>query len=609
MAQLIENSAQLFSDLNNHELADSAQHLAALLRRDGFTRQHVIKAFALVREAAWRTVSMRHFESQIVGGLAIFYGEVAQMQTGEGKTLTATLPAAVAALGGVPVHVVTVNDYLASRDAELMGSVYELLGLSVGCIVHGLSRDDRRAVYDADIVYCTNKELVFDYLKDSIALRSNSHPLHLHCERLLGGNTLDRVLMLRGLHFAIVDEADSVLLDEARTPLVISGVGTGNDEQNEVYAQALEIAQHMREGEDYRIEYDPRRVAITRAGENVLDRRAQNLGPFWVGRARRMDVVGKALTALKLLKRDKQYIVNDDKIVIIDAHTGRTMEDRSWESGLHQLVEMKEGCSPTEVRETLAKISYQRFFSYYHHLSGMTGTATPVTKELWSIYNLNVVSIPTHRPSRRLKLQTHVLESEADKWEAVKHSVERVLAEGRAVLIGVATVGLSERLSAFLELNGVPHQLLNAKQDAQEAELIAGAGQAGAVTIATNMAGRGTDIKLQPSVEKSGGLHVILTQLHEASRIDRQLIGRCARFGDRGSFEMLLSLDDPLLESYPVAWLQMLLTSSLSSSVRSTLGFALLRFAQSRTQKRHARARRNLIKNDMKQEEMLAIAK
>lgn len=603
---IVHRLAPSFAIESDEQLLLQGRHLGAALRRSEFDSRIVAQTFALVREIAGRRLGMRHFDTQLLGGLALFFGNITEMQTGEGKTLTATLPAATAALAGVPVHVVTVNDYLASRDCEEMRPVYEALGLTVGCVIQGMSQEERQAVYANDIVYCTNKELVFDYLKDQIEMDKGRHALQLHAQRLKGRDAVAEKILIKGLHFAIVDEVDSVLMDEAITPLIISATVQENEGESEVYQQALTIAKSLTEGEHFNIDYIKRSVGLLKPGEQFAQDQASSLGPFWRGRVRRIELVSKALTALFLFHKDEHYLLRDNKVQIIDQHTGRVMPDRSWEKGLHQLIEFKEGCELTKPRVTLEKISYQRFFRFYYHLAGMTGTANEVKKEFWSVYQLPVITIPSYRKNRRLTFKAKVCQRIDDKWPLIAQSVKASLDKGRAVLIGTGSVASSEILSAQLTEQGISHQLLNAKQDESEADIIAMAGQAGSVTIATSMAGRGTDIKLADSVARAGGLHVILTELQESSRIDRQLEGRCARMGDRGSVERIVSVEDAIAENIADIWFRLAAHVNPNDSINKIISMQLLRMAQRSLEKKHFKIRAALLKIDERQDELLA---
>jgi preprotein translocase subunit SecA len=582
------------------ELTAMAGEVRLELRRDGFNEQSVARAFALIREVAGRTIGQRHYDVQILGGWVLLNGLVAEMETGEGKTLTATLPAATAALAGVPVHVITVNDYLTARDAEWMAPVYEMLGLTVGAIVHGKDPGARRAAYGCDITYCTNKELTFDYLRDRIALGRNESRIQLAIEKLSGQGTRANPLNLRGLFYAIVDEADSVLVDEARTPLIIAGAGPAGPER-EMYETALELAARLTEGTEFRMDARERHLELTDKGLDRLAEWAEELPPLFRGERRREELVRQALVATQLFHRDTHYLVRDNKVHIIDEFTGRILADRTWEQGLHQMVETKEGCPLSNQQTSVARITYQRFFRRYLWLAGMTGTAKEVSGELWSVYGLPVVRVPTHRPSRRQSSGDRVFATDAEKWDAIVERVRALHAIGRPVLIGTRSVAASEKLSALLTEDDLEHQLLNARQDKQEAEIVAQAGELGRITVATNMAGRGTDIKLGPGVLELGGLHVIATELHESARIDRQLFGRCGRQGDPGTTEAIVSLDDELIRVYlgPAA--------RLNSRLRSDRWRRLLfSAAQLRAEMVNAGIRRQLLSVEDQLGDMLA---
>jgi preprotein translocase subunit SecA len=506
------------------EIHARAAVLRPRLRREGFTEGLTGEAFALVRQAASSTLGMRHFEVQLMGGWALLSGMVVEMATGEGKTLTATLAAATAALAGRAVHVITVNDYPAERDAESMRPVYAALGLTVGCVVHGVDPQLRREAYAQDVTYCSNKEIAFDYLRDRRLLKGSPRPIASRIDAL-SGDDLSQKLLLRGLQFAIVDEADSVLIDEARTPLILSAQ-VNQTQEEQMYRQALALARQLR-SEDYTIKKS--QIEFTDEGVRRLEELSASLKGVWTGPRRREMLVRKALAALHLFERDRHYLVKDNKVVIIDEFTGRLMPDRSWEQGLHQLIEIKEECEITGRRETLARISYQRFFRRYLHLCGMTGTAVEVMDELWSVYHRRVARIPTHRSVQRTQYPDLIFGKAEAKWNAVVKATEIQHKAGRPVLIGTRSVGASEHLAALLDAVGLPYQLLNARQDKNEAEIVARAGEVGRITVATNMAGRGTDIKLSPEAAELGGLHVISTELNDSGRIDRQLYGRGAR--------------------------------------------------------------------------------
>lgn len=597
-----------YQDLDKRGFSDAVLALRHAVQGRDYDINTIATAFALVREATRRTLGIEHYPSQLTGGFVMFCGCVAEMQTGEGKTLTALLPACAAAFKGIPVDIITVNDYLAARDADEMKPVYEFLGLSVGCVRNGLSPAERREEYSRNIVYCTNKELVFDYLKDKINIGDRNHHLQLHAERLCGDPEITNKFVLRGLHYAIVDEADSVLMDEARTPLIISGEMEINNDQEEMYRKAIEIAWQLEAGQDFRLIINERDITLTDAGKEKIHAYTQDLGGYWRSRLRGNELVIQALNAIYLFERDKHYLVLDGKVEIVDEHTGRVMENRSWERGLHQLIEIKEDCELTRPRSTLAKISYQGFFRKYHHLCGMTGTASEVAGEFRSVYGLEVLKIPSNKPCVRKDNGTRIAGDDHTKWLWVRDRVTELHESGTPVLVGTHSVAASEILSGLLTDVGLEHNLLNAKQNSDEADIIAKAGLEGQITIATNMAGRGTDIKLDNTVRQEGGLYVILTELHDAGRIDRQLEGRCARQGDPGQFEIIISLDDHLLGKYSVRLISFLSRKSDPGFIVSWIVYKLMKLNQKLTEHRHRRIRGKLLKMDRKQNELLSFS-
>jgi preprotein translocase subunit SecA len=609
IVEAVRQFAKQAEKLSDAGVRKAAAELRLVLRRDGFSVPAVAQSFALIREVAGRAVGMRHFDSQIRGGWIILNGMIAEMETGEGKTLTATLPACTAAMAGLPVHVITVNDYLTARDAEWMAPVYKMLGLTVGVVVNGKEPQARRAAYGCDVTYCTNKELTFDYLRDRIALGSQVNRIQLSIERVAGTESRASRLVLRGLFFAIVDEADSVLVDEARTPLIISGRSDQAPEK-EMYETALAIVGELEEGEDFAIEGGERHVRLTPKGKQKLTAAAETLPGVFRGTRRREELATQALTARHVFKRDIHYLVRDDKVQIIDESTGRILPDRSWEQGLHQMVEAKEGCPLTSQQTSVARMTYQRFFRRYLRLAGMTGTAREIAPELWSVYRLPVVKVPTNRPVKRRDLGEAVYATTAEKWRAVVARLRELNQTGRPVLVGTRSVGASEELSRLLAAAGLKHQLLNARQDKEEAEIVARAGQVGGITVATNMAGRGTDIKLGKGVEAVGGLHVIATELHESRRIDRQLFGRCGRQGDPGFFEVILSLEDELsrvyLKGVPGALARRIVGDGRGFS--QALLRRLVRYAQARAEASHAAIRRELLTMDEQLGDLLAFS-
>ncbi|PPU32360.1 MULTISPECIES: preprotein translocase subunit SecA [unclassified Xanthomonas] len=525
------------------------------MRHEGFSDERLAMSFALIREASRRTLGMRHHDVQLMAGRTLLQGRLAEMSTGEGKTLAATLAACSAAVTGAATHVVTVNDYLAERDAEHNMPLFDFLGLSVGVVLQDMSIPDRRTAYACNITYVSNKELTFDYLKDMIALGDASRTQQ--CLREFAGGRVAEAPILRGLHIAIIDEADSVLIDEASTPLIISET-LPDDLDPTVYTRAIELARSLEENVDFR-RSQHRDLWLTPVGK----KRAKELAAEWDGLWRspmwREEFVQKALSAIHGFQRDQHYILAEGKVQIVDESTGRVMADRTWERGLHQMIECKENCEITGQRRTLAQITYQRFFGRYLMLCGMTGTAQEVASEVKGSYDLSITRIPTHKPTRRARLADTLCRRSEERWQAVASRAFEMASSGRAVLIGTRSVEASEKLSAVFEAQGIAHAVLNARQDAGEADAVAAAGAAGQITVATNMAGRGTDIKLTKEAEAAGGLHVILTEFHESARVDRQLFGRCARQGDPGSTEAIVSVEDDLFQRFAPAAHQLLL--------------------------------------------------
>ncbi|MGI6037262.1 MAG: preprotein translocase subunit SecA [Limnochordia bacterium] len=486
------------------------------------------EAFAVVREAAWRTLGQRHYDVQLMGGIVLHEGRIAEMKTGEGKTLAATCPVYLNALAGRGVHVVTVNDYLAQRDAQWMGAIYRFLGLEVAALVHGLDYQERKAAYQADITYGTNNEFGFDYLRDNMVLDGDQ-------------------MVQRELHYAIIDEVDSILIDEARTPLIISGPG---EKSTELYKHFAQLVPRLKVEEDYTVDEKARSVALTEAGWAKMERL---LGLDDIHDQRHFELthyVQQALRAHTLFKRDRDYVVKEGQVIIVDEFTGRLMPGRRYSDGLHQAIEAKEGVRVERENQTLASITFQNYFRMYDKLAGMTGTAATEEAEFRRIYGMDVVVIPTNKPMIRTDHPDVVFKTEKGKLNAVIDDILEAHGVGRPVLVGTVSIEKSEQLSRILKTKGVPHQVLNAKHHEREAEIIKDAGQPGAVTIATNMAGRGTDIVLGEGVAQLGGLHIIGTERHESRRIDNQLRGRAGRQGDPGSSRFYVSLEDDLMRLF-----------------------------------------------------------
>ncbi|MCX5827930.1 MAG: preprotein translocase subunit SecA [Deltaproteobacteria bacterium] len=486
------------------------------------------EAFAVAREAARRTVQMRPFDAQIIGGIVLHQGRIAEMKTGEGKTLAATLPMYLNALTGKGCHLVTVNDYLARRDAGWMGPIYTFLGLTVGVIVHGMDDDERRAAYHADITYGTNNEFGFDYLRDNMKFSLEEY-------------------VQRDFHYAIVDEVDSILIDEARTPLIISGP---SEESTEKYYRINQVIPRLRKEEDYSIEEKSRTVVLTEEGIARVEKylKVQNL--YEPRNIEILHHVNQALKAHTLFKRDVDYVVKDGEVIIVDEFTGRIMPGRRYSDGLHQALEAKEKVKIERENQTLASVTFQNYFRMYEKLAGMTGTADTEAEEFKKIYKLEVVVVPTNMPMIRADQNDVIYKTEKEKFNAAIEEIQEMYALGRPVLVGTISIVKSELLSTMLSRTGIKHHVLNAKHHEREAEIVAQAGQRGMVTISTNMAGRGTDIKLGEGVADLGGLHILGTERHESRRIDNQLRGRSGRQGDMGSSRFYLSLEDDLLRIF-----------------------------------------------------------
>ena len=486
------------------------------------------EAFAVVREASRRVLGMRHFDVQLLGGICLHEGKIAEMRTGEGKTLVATLPTYLNALTGNGVHIITVNDYLAKRDSEWMGKLYRFLGLSVGLIVHGLSFNERKEAYSADITYGTNNEFGFDYLRDNMVIYADQ-------------------MVQRELNYAIVDEVDSILVDEARTPLIISGPG---DKSTELYGVVAKAIIQLKEGEDYTVDEKAKAVLPTEFGIAKIEKALNVTNLYDHENIELSHHFNQALRAKALMHRDRDYVVRDGEVVIVDEFTGRLMFGRRYSDGLHQAIEAKEGVKVERESQTLATITFQNYFRMYGKLAGMTGTAKTEEDEFLKIYGLPVIVIPTNKEIARVDFPDVIYKTKKAKYKAVIEAIKEANSKGQPVLVGTTSIAQSEELSIVLKKSGIQHNVLNAKYHEMEAQIISGAGQKGAVTIATNMAGRGTDIVLGEGVAELGGLHIIGTERHESRRIDNQLRGRAGRQGDNGSSRFYLSLEDDLMRLF-----------------------------------------------------------
>lgn len=487
----------------------------------------LVEAFAVVREVDYRVLGEKPYFVQILGGLAIHYGNIAEMKTGEGKTLTETMPAYLNALDGKGVHIVTVNEFLARRDSEWMGNIFRFLGLSVGLNLRELNATEKKEAYNADILYSTNNEIGFDYLRDNMVVRSE-----------------DRVQ--RPLNFCIVDEVDSILIDEARTPLIISG---GKQNSKNLYMEADKAVKSLTE-EDYDLDQKSKNVSITESGTKKLEKFFHLDNLYDYGNSALVHHINNALKANYGFKKDVDYVIDNGEIIIVDPFTGRLMHGRQYSEGLHQALEAKENVKINDETQTLATITFQNLFRMYKKLSGMTGTAKTEEEEFRDIYNMYVIQIPTNKPIARVDLPDLVYSTEAGKYEAIVKCIKEIHKTGQPILVGTISVENNERLSSMLKKEGLAHEVLNAKNNAREAEIIAKAGEKGAITIATNMAGRGTDIKLGKGVKELGGLYVIGTERHESRRIDNQLRGRSGRQGDPGTSQFFVSFEDDLMRRF-----------------------------------------------------------
>lgn len=528
LADKVEAYADEISQLSDDELKAKTPGFQQRYQ-DGETLDDLLpEAFAVAREGATRVLGLTPFHVQIMGGIVLHEGNISEMKTGEGKTLTATMPVYLNALAGKGVHVITVNEYLSQRDAEQMGELYNWLGLSVGVNLTEKSPEEKREAYNADITYSTNSEIGFDYLRDNMVVYKED-------------------MVQRPLNFAIVDEVDSILIDEARTPLIISGQAKGS---SELYMQADQFAKTLKEKDDFKIDLESKTVSLNDQGIEKAEKYFNLKNLYDTDNTALTHHIDEALRANFIMIKDKDYVVSDDEVLIVDSFTGRIMDGRRFSDGLHQAIEAKEGVTIQEESKTMANITYQNLFRMYSKLAGMTGTAKTEADEFREIYNMDVISIPTNRPVARVDEPDLLYPTLQSKFDAVVDEIKELHSKGQPILIGTVAVETSEYISKRLDDAGIKHEVLNAKNHAKEAEIVANAGQKGAVTIATNMAGRGTDIKLGPGVVELGGLAVIGTERHESRRIDNQLRGRSGRQGDPGLSQFYLSLEDDLMRRF-----------------------------------------------------------
>ncbi len=597
------------------DLADAPLHARLMEMRARFRRggripdEVVLTALAGIREAARRQLGLHPFPVQLMGALALYRGCLAEMATGEGKTLTAGLAAVLAGWTKRPCHVVTVNDYLVERDAAWLRPLYTVCGVSVGTVTGAMDAMARQKGYAADITYTTSKELLADFLRDRLRLGGVANPTRRLIRRWIAPMQTPDSLVMRGVHTAIVDEADSLLIDEAVTPLIISAP-TKNDLLKEAGILAEQIVSGLEVEEHYERNSRYKEIELTDAGRDKLAEAAGRLPGLWRGNDRRMELIRQALVAREFFVRDKHYIVVDGKIVIVDEFTGRPMPQRTWREGIHQAIEAKEGLALSDPSETIARLSFQRFFRCFHKLAGMTGTGREATGEFWQVYGLPVVAIPVNRPCQREQWPDQFFATEAEKWNAVVTEIQRVHGLGRPILVGTRSVVASENLALRLANLGLGAKVLNATRLGEEAEIVALAGEPGRITIATNMAGRGTDIKLGHGVAERGGLHVIATERHESGRVDRQLFGRAGRQGDPGSAQAFVSAEDELVRRFLPVSLQTAVRRIVVQKPpgwRRAAGMAF-KLAQRRAQRLAYKQRQAVLGSDTWLEEALSFA-
>ena len=598
-------------DVSEIELHRRVDYLRDTIKRrkKGYDA-YIGQAFAVIREIADRKVGLRAYISQIAGALALYRGYIAEMAVGEGKTLTAAMTAVLRGWVGLPCHIITVNDYLAGRDAQWMKALYTACRVSVGTVLGEMEPAQRQEGHHCDVTYTTSKEIVADFLRDRLWLGRLQKPERRQITWLLGRNAeVERGLVMRGIHTAIVDEADNILIDEAVTPLIISKA-VPNDAFVEACRYARDIADSMRSPADYRVNRKYKDIELSPASKEMIAQKVSRHTGRFRGTGGFLELVQQALNAREFFRKDEQYVVQDDKVVIVDEFTGRQMPQRTWRAGIHQFVEANEGLAMTSPTETLARLSFQRFFRFFDQLSGMSGTAKESAQELWDIYELPVLEIPENRPCIREIYRPRAFHDQESKWRAIVAEIQRMHAKGRPVLAGTRSVKSSENLAGLLSGVRLSYQLLNAVRHAEEATIVAMAGQHGSITIATNMAGRGTDIRLGKGVPESGGLHVIATECHESKRIDRQLFGRSGRQGDPGSAQLFISMEDELIKRYvPISIRKAVkrqLVMKLPGSRRAAL--AVARMAQETAQRVAYKQRRSVLHMDTWLEDSLSFA-
>lgn len=616
----VDHAVQDLRDRDDLALRQAFQLAMESLKRTPLADGPAARLQACIGEASRRHLGLWPHPVQFMAARILMSGRLAEMQTGEGKTLVAALAATALAGSGAQVHVISTNDYLARRDCEEMGPLFAAFGLGSACVVEGMDRPERCAAYRQPICYVSGKELVFDDLKDRLAGHGRVAAGVARLQALwrapagtsageaasLQCNEPDDGPVIPALHFALVDEADSVLIDEARTPMILSRQAEG-PYPPALLNWAIEQARCLRAGSDYRIDLQRRQVELLATALDACQPMPQEVGAVWRSPLWRGLVLRQALSALHLFRLDQHYILQEGKVQIVDESTGRVMADRSWEQGLHQLIEVKEGLALSASRETLARMTFQRFFRRYYLLAGLTGTAAEAHREFWTVYRLVIARLPPHRPNRRRRLPDLCASAPMQKWLAVAQEAGRAAAQGQPVLIGTRSVEASEQVSAVLTCQGLPHVVLNARQDSDEAHIVAAAGQSGRITVATNMAGRGTDIRLSASAREAGGLHVILTEYHESPRVDRQLFGRSGRQGDPGSVRAVACVTDAIFAEHARGWGR-LLAWSRPVWLRRPVLRAVLCLAQSRAERQARRVRLQTLEQDRRLQSLIGFA-
>ncbi|MBN1696807.1 MAG: hypothetical protein JW881_04780 [Spirochaetales bacterium] len=610
-AEAIDSRQTYWHNLSQETLHKHLMHLKeSFRRRERGYRLRLPDALGAIREAALRTLGLKPYVVQLTGALTLYNGHVAEMATGEGKTLTAAMAGILYGWSGLPCHIITVNDYLAERDKKWMNPLYRFCGVTAGHVGSEMEPAERREGYHNDVVYTTSKEIVADFLRDRLWLGTLQKTGRRQIAWFLGRQrNIEQGLVMRGLHSAIVDEADSILIDEAVTPLIISKA-TSNESFIEACRLAYAIADGLVRGKDYKVDIKFRDIEFIKDISGLIAEKVKDSGCAFKSTSGYNELVHQALIAKEFFHRNKEYIIQEEQVVIVDEFTGRQMPQRKWRAGIHQFVEAKEDLPVTSPTETLARLSFQRFFRFFHNLAGMTGTARESAHELWDIYELTVATVPENKPCIRKEYPVEVFPDQESKWRAIVHEISEMHKLGRPVLIGTRSVKASEALAERLEKEKLTYQLLNAKNHKKESMIVAQAGEPGTITIATNMAGRGTDIRLGKGVAERGGLHVIASECHESKRIDRQLFGRCARQGDPGSSRLFVSMEDELVERYAPRSLRELIKWQVGNAIPGSrfAGKQAIQWAQWTAQSIAYKRRRSVLNMDTWLDDSLSFA-